>query len=95
MATSDPDLDEAFDTELGVLHRGIPADQLLKFEGYAAEIFRAFGMDLDTPPVDFPSLARSMAVDATTVDSAGDVGDAVKQALDTGRPHLLELAIRP
>ncbi|HMB02142.1 MAG TPA: GTP cyclohydrolase I [Isosphaeraceae bacterium] len=49
MATADPDLDEALHAELGVLHRRIPEDQLRKFEGYAAEIFRAFGMDLDTP----------------------------------------------
>jgi GTP cyclohydrolase I len=49
MATSDPDLDEALESELGVLHREVPADQLRKLEGYAAEIFRTFGMDLDTP----------------------------------------------
>ena len=33
-------------------------------------------------------------VDATAVEHAGDVGDAVKAALDAGRPHLLELRIR-
>ena len=49
MATADPDLDEALHAELGVLQRRIPEDQLRKFEGYAAEIFRAVGMDLDTP----------------------------------------------
>ena len=49
MATADPDLDEALHAELGVLLRRIPEDQLRKFEGYAAEIFHAFGMDLDTP----------------------------------------------
>ena len=49
MATADPDLDEALHAELGVLNRRIPEDQLRKFEGYAAEIFHAFGMDLDTP----------------------------------------------
>ena len=42
---------------------------------------RFIGMDLDDPPVDFLALARSMAVDATAVDHAGDVGDAVKAAL--------------
>ena len=49
MATADPDLDEALHAELGVPHRRIPEDQSRKFEGYAAETFRAFGMDLDTP----------------------------------------------
>jgi hypothetical protein len=34
-----------------------------------------------------------MAVDATRVDHADDVGDAVRAALDGGRPHLLELPI--
>jgi benzoylformate decarboxylase len=51
-------------------------------------------MDLDDPPVDFVALARSMAVDATVVESAGDVEDAVAAALATGCPHLLELPIR-
>ena len=49
MAIADPDLDEALHAGLGVLHRRIPEDQLRKFGGDAAEIFRAFGMDLDTP----------------------------------------------
>jgi benzoylformate decarboxylase len=61
--------------------------------GAAARTGRYIGMDLDEPPVDFVALARSMAVDATAVDSAGDVGDAVAAALSTGRPHLLELPI--
>ena len=46
-----------------------------------------------TPPVDYVALATSMAVDATRVDHADDVGDAVRAALDAGRPHLLELPI--
>ena len=49
MATADPDIDEAFHAGLGVLERRIPKERLQEFEGYAAEIFRAFGMDLDTP----------------------------------------------
>jgi benzoylformate decarboxylase len=54
---------------------------------------RFVGMDLDDPPVDFTALARSMAVDATVVESTADVGDAVRAALGTGRPHVLELTI--
>ena len=50
-------------------------------------------MDLDEPPVDYVGLARSMGVDATLVEKAGDVGDAVRTALDRGEPHLLELPI--
>jgi benzoylformate decarboxylase len=62
--------------------------------GASVRTGRFIGMDLDDPPVDFLALARSMAVDATAVEHAGDVGDAVKAALDTGRPHVLELRIR-
>jgi hypothetical protein len=32
-----------------------------------------------------------MGVAATLVERAGDVGDAVRAARDTGKPHLLEL----
>lgn len=61
--------------------------------GDAVRTGRFIGMDLDDPPIDFVALARSMAVDATTVDHAADVGDAVRAALASGRPHLLELPI--
>lgn len=49
MATADPGIDEAFHAGLGGLERRIPKERLQEFEGYVAEIFRAFGMDLDTP----------------------------------------------
>ena len=61
--------------------------------GAAARTGRFIAMDLDDPPVDFLALARSMAVDATAVDHAADVGDAVKAALASGRPHVIELPI--
>lgn len=54
---------------------------------------RFVAMDLVDPPVDYLALARSMGVDATLVEKAHDVGDAVRAALDTGRPHLVELPI--
>jgi GTP cyclohydrolase I len=34
---------------LGIQHRQLTAEQLQRFEGYAAEILAAFGMDLNTP----------------------------------------------
>ncbi|MFZ6002819.1 MAG: thiamine pyrophosphate-binding protein [Actinomycetota bacterium] len=61
--------------------------------GAAARTGRFVGMDLTDPPVDYLALATSMAVDATRVDHADDVGDAVRSALASGRPHLLELSI--
>ena len=54
---------------------------------------RMVAMDIDQPPVDFVGLARSMGVDAMLVEKAADVGDAVSSALESGRPHLLELPI--
>ena len=54
---------------------------------------RFVGMDLDEPPVDFVQLASSMGVPATLVEKAGDVGDALRGALERGGPHLLELPI--
>ena len=61
--------------------------------GVAVRTGRFVGMDLDDPPVDFMALARSMAVDATAVERADDVGEAVRMALASGRPHVLELPI--
>jgi benzoylformate decarboxylase len=54
---------------------------------------RFVGLDLDRPTIDYVALARSMGVEATLVERAGDVGDALRQALDTGEPHLIELPI--
>lgn len=53
------------------------------------------GMDLDDPPVDFCSLARSFGVDADLVEKATDLTDAVRAAFASGRPHLLELPVAP
>ena len=50
-------------------------------------------MDIEDPPVDYVSLAESMGVEATLVEKATDVADAVQRALDDGSPHLLELPI--
>ncbi|MEY2402026.1 MAG: benzoylformate decarboxylase [Ilumatobacteraceae bacterium] len=54
---------------------------------------RFVAMDLDDPPIDYLALAQSMGVNATLVEKAHDVGDAVRAALESGRPHLLELPI--
>jgi benzoylformate decarboxylase len=54
---------------------------------------RFVAMDIQDPPVDYVSLAESMGVEATLVEKATDVGDAVQRALERGEPHLLELPI--
>lgn len=62
-------------------------------KGETVRTGRYVGMDLDEPPVDFVALARSMGVDGTLVEKAGDVGGALEAAMASGRPHLLELPI--
>jgi benzoylformate decarboxylase len=54
---------------------------------------RFVAMDIEDPPVDYIALADSMGVEATLVEKATDVGDAIQRALDGGEPHLLELPI--
>lgn len=66
---------------------------LRAMEGETARTGTFVGMDLADPPVDFVALATSMGVPASLVARAGDVGDAVRAALATGGPHLLELPI--
>ncbi len=61
--------------------------------GAAVRTGRFVGLDLDDPPIDYVALAASMAVDATRVDHADDIGDALRVALASGRPHVLELSI--
>jgi benzoylformate decarboxylase len=51
------------------------------------------GMDIDSPPIDFVALARSMGVAGSRIDNAADIGDAVQAAIATGRPALLEIPI--
>jgi benzoylformate decarboxylase len=66
---------------------------LRRMDGDSARADRFVGMDLVDPVVDYVALARSMGVDASAVEKAGDVADAVRAAWDSGRPYLLELPI--
>ena len=66
---------------------------LRRMKGETVRTGRYVAMDLDEPPVDFVGLAHSMGVEATLVEKAADVGDAVRAALAAGGPHLLELPI--
>lgn len=61
--------------------------------GDAARTGNLVGMDIADPPVDFVALATSMGVAGTLVDHADDIGEAVRHALASGRPHVLELPI--
>lgn len=42
-------IDDDFTDSMELYKRDISAEQMQRFQGYAAEIFTAFGMDLDTP----------------------------------------------
>ena len=68
-------------------------NNLRQMAGESAGNDRYVAMDIDRPAVDYVALAGSMGVDATLVEKAGDVGDAVRSALDSGRPALIELPI--
>jgi GTP cyclohydrolase I len=61
----DPD-DFDFLTSMNLKKRQISDENLLKFEGYVAEIFSAFGMDLNSPSTkDTPSRFIKALFDAT------------------------------
>lgn len=42
---------------------------------------------------DFAAMARSAGVEGATIDRAGDLGDAIKAAIATGRPYLIDAKI--
>jgi benzoylformate decarboxylase len=53
------------------------------------------GMDLDSPPIDYVGLARSMGVEAHLVEKGPDVTEAVAAAFAAECPVLLEVPISP
>jgi benzoylformate decarboxylase len=61
--------------------------------GEAVERDRWIGLNLDRPRVDYVGLAQSMGVSGTLVEKAGDIGDVVRAALESGGPHLIEVPI--
>jgi len=67
-------------------------DYLRGMGGVSARTGEFVAMDLE-PRVDHVGLAESMGVRATPIASTADVGDAVRAAVATGRPHLLHIPI--
>jgi benzoylformate decarboxylase len=63
--------------------------------GRSAKEGKFVGMDLDSPPIDYVALARSMGVEAHLVEKPGEVTDATRAALAGDRPVVLELPISP
>jgi benzoylformate decarboxylase len=78
---------------LNNLEYGILKNFMLSQPQYNAKEHGFLAMDLCHPEVDFQSLAKSMGVDSTFVDSHRKISEAVKAALNTGKPHLIEIAV--
>ncbi len=53
------------------------------------------GMELDAPVMDFSLLARSLGVESERVSDPGRLGAALRDALGSGAPRLIEVLVRP
>jgi benzoylformate decarboxylase len=51
------------------------------------------GMDMNDPVIDYMQLARSMGLTATRVTDPTDLPAALKQAIDSGGPNLIEVRV--
>ncbi|MFY9586971.1 MAG: thiamine pyrophosphate-dependent enzyme, partial [Actinomycetota bacterium] len=75
-------------TSYMILKQGLNAAQ-----GKAAKHDVWPAMDIVDPPVDFLSLAKAFDVPAERVDAGADIGPAVKKALASGGPALVEIVV--
>ena len=64
-------------------------ERLQSFRGTDAFI----GMDLRDPPLDFVAMAQSMGVQACRVESPRDFEPALREAVASGAPRLLDVAV--
>ena len=60
---------------------------------YSAQQNRFIAMDIDNPPIDFLAMSESMGVPALRVASAGDIADAIRAGLKSGKPNLIEIPV--
>jgi benzoylformate decarboxylase len=51
------------------------------------------GMELDRPVMDFSLLARSLGVEGERVTAPDEVGPALKRAVGSGEPRLVEVLV--
>jgi benzoylformate decarboxylase len=58
-----------------------------------ASLARVPGLDLDAPETDFVACARSFGVEATHVDTVSASVDALRTALASRKPYLIDIAI--
>ena len=78
---------------LNNLEYGILKNFMLSQPQYNAKEHGFLAMDICQPKVDFQSLAKSMGVESTFVDSHRKISEAVEAALNTGKPHWIEIAV--
>lgn len=64
-------------------------ERMVAFRG--AQAFN--GMDFHEPPIDFCALAQSMGVQAMRVARPGDLDAALREAIASGAPRLVEAMI--
>ena len=67
--------------------------QMLGMAGKAAKAGVYPGMDITGPPVDFLALSQAFGVPAERAETAGDVTGAVRKALSSDGPSLVEVPI--
>ncbi len=51
------------------------------------------GMDIARPPIDFQSLSKSMGVPARRLSGVAEIHDAVREAIASCRPNLIEIVV--
>ena len=78
---------------LNNLEYGILKNFMLDQPQYNAKEHGFLAMDICHPKIDFQSLARSMGLEATFVDSQRKISEAVEAALNAGKPHLIEIPV--
>jgi benzoylformate decarboxylase len=66
---------------------------LAELGGPSASAIPRVGMDITDPSVDLVSIAHGFGAAAIRVDRLPEVGDAVRDALATGRPTLLDVQV--
>ena len=79
---------------LNNLEYGILKNFMVSQSQYNSNQHGFLAMDLCQPKVDFPSLARSMGVEATLVSSHREISEVVEAAIKRGKPHLIEVPVK-
>jgi benzoylformate decarboxylase len=67
-------------------------ERLIAFGGSSVAKETMIGMDFD-PPIDFTALAQSFGLPARRVENPADIAPALRWALESGGPVLLDVAV--